>query len=102
MPGTWSQRIGRPQAEHLQHAGQMVEGMPQPLLDAAREPFVAQAVIYALLLSRDDEATRTRQLQLLQGQIEPPLYQEAQQLLGRGPSLPAAARLPLVDLAFPR
>ena len=40
-------QIGRPQAEHLRHAGQMVDGMPQPLLDAAREPFVAQAVIYA-------------------------------------------------------
>ena len=44
----------------------MVAGMPQPLLDAAREPFAAQAVIYALLLSRDDEATRTRQMQMLQ------------------------------------
>ena len=82
---TWSQQIGRPQTEHLSHAGQMVGGMPQPLLDAAREPFAAQAVIYALLLSRDDEATRSRQLQLLQGQIEPPLYQETQQLAAAGP-----------------
>ena len=32
-------------------------GMSQPLVDAAREPFFAPAVIYALLLSRDDEAT---------------------------------------------
>ncbi len=99
--GNMAQRIGRPQAEHLSHAGQVVAGMPQPLLDAAREPFVAQAVIYALLLSRDDEATRTRQLQLLQGQIEPPLYKEAQQLAATAQSLPVAARLSLVDLALP-
>ena len=79
----------------------MVDGMPQPLLDAAREPFAAQAVIYVLLLSRDDEATRSRQLQLLQGQIEPPLFQQTQQLAAVAQSLAAAARLPLVDLAIP-
>ncbi len=99
--GNTVQRIGTPQAEHLSQAGQMVAEMPQPLLDAAREPFVAQAVIYALLLSRDDEATRIRQLQLLQGQIEPPLYQEAQQLVDMAQSLPTLARLSLVDLAMP-
>jgi hypothetical protein len=35
--GKMVQQIGRPQAEHLSHAGQMVAGMSQPLLDAARE-----------------------------------------------------------------
>jgi Zn-dependent protease with chaperone function len=99
--GDTAQRIGRPRAEHLSHAGRIVEGMPQPLLEAARQPFVAQAVIYALLLSRDDEATRTRQLQLLQGQIEPPLYKEVEQLAAMVQSLPVATRLSLVDLALP-
>ena len=75
--------------------------IPQPLLDAARQPFVAQAVIYTLLLSRDDEATRTQQLQLLQGQIKQPLYHEVEQLVGMALSLPAESRLPLVDLAIP-
>lgn len=99
--GRMVQQVGRPQAEHLSHAGRMVTETPQPLLDAAREPFVAQAVIYALLLSQDDEATRTRQLQLIQGQIEPPLYQETQQLVAMAQSVPVAVRLSLVDLAVP-
>jgi Zn-dependent protease with chaperone function len=99
--GKMVQRIGAQQAEQLSQAGQMVAGLPQPLLDAAREPFVARAVVYALLLSRDDEATRTEQLQLLQKQIEPPLYRETQQLLGMAQSLPTSARLSLVDLAMP-
>jgi hypothetical protein len=94
------QRIGRPQAENLSRAGQMVAGMPQPLLDAAREPFVAQAVIYALLLSRDDAATRTRQLQALQGKIEPALYQHTQELAATTQALSADARLPLADLTI--
>jgi hypothetical protein len=95
------QHIGRPQAEHLDRAGEMVARIPQPLLDAAREPFSAQAVVYSLLLTRDDETTRNGQLQLLQGQMEPPMFQETQQLVALAQSLPAAARLPLVDLAAP-
>jgi hypothetical protein len=75
--------------------------MPQALLDAAREPFAAPAVIYALLLSRDDEATRTRQMQTLQGQVEPPLFQQVQRLAVAVQSLAAEARLQLADLAVP-
>ena len=93
--GNMVEQIGRPQAEHLQHAGQMVDGMPQPLLDAAREPFVAQAVIYALLLSRDDETTRTRQLQMLQAADRTAVVPGDAATFGRGPSSvgrgPAAA-----------
>ena len=54
-----------------------------------------------LLLSRDDEATRAKQWQLLEGQIEPPLYKETQQLAPAALSLSAAARLPVVDLTIP-
>jgi Zn-dependent protease with chaperone function len=95
------QRTGRPQAEHLCHASETIGGMPQSLVDAAREPFLAQAVIYALLLSRDDEATRNRQLQLLQSRVEPPLFRETRQLTAATQSLSAAARLPLVAMTAP-
>ncbi len=94
-------RVGQPQMEHLDHAGHLVGDMPQPLLDAAREPFAAPAVIFSLLLSREDEAVRQRQLQLLQGAIEPPLFQQVQQLAGLAQSLAAETRLPLVDLTVP-
>jgi Zn-dependent protease with chaperone function len=87
-------RIGRPQTEHLERAAQITGNIPQTLLDAAREPYAARAVIYALLLGRDDQATRARQIEVLQTRIEPHLYQQTQ-------SLEAAARLPLVDLAVP-
>jgi Zn-dependent protease with chaperone function len=99
--GNTPQQIGRPQVKHLCQAGQTMAGIPQRLLDAAREPLVAQGLVYALLLSRDDEATRAGQLQLLQSQIAPSLCQEAQQLVATTQSLPVAARLSLVDLAIP-
>ncbi len=95
------QHMGRPQTAHLEHAGQMVAQLPPSLLAAAREPLAAQALIYALLLSRDDEATRARQLQLLEAQIGPPLYQQTQQLAAAVQSVSAAAALPLVDLSIP-
>jgi Zn-dependent protease with chaperone function len=94
-------QIGAPQTEHLRHAGAMVEQIPQTLLDAAREPFLAQAVIYLLLLSRDDKATWTRQAQLLEAQLAGPLYRQMQQLAPAILELPAASRLPLADLTIP-
>jgi Zn-dependent protease with chaperone function len=99
--GTMVQRIGRPRVEHLSQASQIVGDMPQELLEAAREPFLAQAVIYALLLSPSDDVTRSKQMELLQGRITAPLYQHVQQLAAAAQALPATARLPLVDLAIP-
>jgi Zn-dependent protease with chaperone function len=99
--GDMVQRIGQMHVEDLHQAGRMISGMPPSLLEAAREPFAAPAVIFALLLSRDDEALRNRQLQMLQRQIAPSLYQETQRLMASAQSLAAAARLPLVDLAIP-
>ena len=62
---------------------------------------LGRAVIYALLLNRDDQATQARQLQSLRAVIEPPLYQQTKQLAAMVQSLSAGARLPLVDLAVP-
>jgi Zn-dependent protease with chaperone function len=95
------QQIGQPDSEHLRRASQIIEGMPPQLQDAAREPFAAQAVIFVLLLSRDDEAAQAAQMQILLRQIAAPLYEEVQRLRAAAESLPAAARLPLVDLTLP-
>jgi hypothetical protein len=94
-------RIGQPQAEHLEHAGRLMAGMPQSLIDAGREPFTARAVVYALLLCRDDPPARERQLQLLAAQLDPPLLSQTRQLAQALGSLPPASRLPLADLTVP-
>jgi hypothetical protein len=96
--GNMVRRIGSPQAEQLHQATRVVEAMPEPLLTAAREPWSAQALVYALLLSRDDEPTRTRQFELLQQNVEAALCADAQQLAVTVLSLEPGARLPLVDL----
>jgi hypothetical protein len=99
--GAMTRRIGAPQAQHLQGASQVIGDMPAPLANAAREPLAAQAVVFALLLSRDDDGVRARQLQTLQSQIEAPLFRQTQQLAAETQLLPATARLPLVDMTIP-
>ena len=76
--------------------------MPAPLLSAVREPYCrAGRYVSRCCLSRNDDAVCSRQLQMLQSQIEPPLFQLTQQLATAAQALPANARLPLVDMAIP-
>jgi len=75
--------------------------MPPTLVEAAREPTSARAVILALLLSRADDAVRTRQMQMLQEQVEAMLYCQTRQLAAEAMKLSAEMRLPLVSLTIP-
>lgn len=98
--GTIARRIGTPDAAALQGAAQVLGDLPPLLAGAAREPFDSQAVIFAMLLARD-EATRMKQLQVLQSQIDPALYRRMQQLAGAVAALTPDTKLPLVDLSVP-
>ena len=93
--------VGTPQTEHFEHAGRMVAAMPDSLAAAAREPLTAQSLVFALLVSRDDENVRREQLRLLQLNVEQPVFDQARWLLASLASLPPAAQLPLVDLTVP-
>jgi Zn-dependent protease with chaperone function len=96
-----SGQVGSPKQEHLEHASRLVAGLPALVVQAVREPYSARGVIFALLLSRDDAATRDRQLRMLQTHIEPPLARVVQQLSAAVDGLPEENRLPVVDLAIP-
>ncbi len=93
--------VGSPQPEHLEHAERMVAAIPPLVLDAIREPFSARGAIIAILVSSDDRATRDKQLQMIQANVEPPLVRVVQQLSAAVDGLPPENRLPLVDLAMP-
>ena len=94
-------QVGTPQAEHLEHAERLVAGLPTAIVQAVREPYSARGVVFALLLGREDEATRNQQWQLLQSHVEPPLVRLVQQLSEQIDHLPAETRLPLVDMTIP-
>jgi hypothetical protein len=94
-------QVGSPQPEHLEHAQRLVAAFPPAAGQAVREPYSARAIVFALLLCRDDAATRERQWQLLQANIEPQLLKIVDQLSTCVDQLPPENRLPAVDLAIP-
>jgi Zn-dependent protease with chaperone function len=98
--GSAIEQVGRPTAEHIAYAAALIEHLPETVVDAAREPYGARAVIYALLIDRDDEP-RSRQLDQLARFGEAGIDHETRRLLPEVESLEARYRLPLIDIALP-
>ncbi len=90
--------IGTISAGHLDYARGLLQSIPEELRTRAGEAHAAQAVVYGLLLDRE-QGVRERQLNELGRRLEPELWSE----LGRVQKLladhPPQWRLPLVDLA---
>ncbi len=92
-------QIGNPTARHLEYAANWRENLPTSLDLAAREPLSAVALIYALLLSRDD-ALRARQLAELQTRADPGICAQAASLFIAVTNLENRARLPLAAVTM--
>ncbi|HAK96492.1 MAG TPA: Zn-dependent protease with chaperone function [Planctomycetes bacterium] len=99
-PAEVLRRIGVPGMDKVIYAAALLESIPEPLRNAAREPYDARAVIYAVLLDRDP-AVRARQLAALRPKVEEPSYRETERLAVLVDGLVEEARLPLVDTTFP-
>jgi Zn-dependent protease with chaperone function/uncharacterized tellurite resistance protein B-like protein len=93
-------QVGTPTPAHLQYAEQLRTSFPASVQAAAREPFGAATVIYALLLGSDAEL-RAKQLQLLTQLTAEGVRKETERLLPDVSTVAAVARLPLIDLALP-
>jgi Zn-dependent protease with chaperone function len=92
--------VGTPTQEHVDYAASLIEELPPELADAAREPFSARAVVFALLLDGNDSARRM-QLGNLAARTEPGTADVVYRLAPVIDALPKDARIPLVDLTFP-
>jgi Zn-dependent protease with chaperone function len=97
---TGVQRIGEPTPVTLQYAADWRESLPPQVEAAAREPFGAEAVIFALLLSADP-AVRRKQVHQLAGLVGEAMVNEMLSLQPAVVEVAARARLPLVDLCLP-
>jgi hypothetical protein len=94
------EQVGQPTADHIAYAAALVERLPSAVVDAAREPYGARAVVYALLIDRKDEP-RNRQLGQLARFGEAGIEAETRRLLPEIEPLEARYRLPLIDIALP-
>jgi Zn-dependent protease with chaperone function len=93
-------RAGVVDQQHLTFAAGLLGAIPDPLSAAAREPFSARAVIFALLLNPEPEV-RDKQLALVQKNVEPQCYQQLLQLSNSVGSMLEGARLPLLEVTLP-
>ena len=92
-------QVGNPDGKHLDYADALVRKIPQLFLDAAREPSGARAIIYFLVLSKD-ESVRGRQLEVLQSSADIGVFDELQKLYQSVSEIAAQQRLPLVTIAL--
>ncbi len=85
---------------HLQYAEGLKAAIPPALQDAAHESLGAATLVFALLLS-DDEQVRQKQLAELTAATSPAVCQETLRIFPRTQDVAHHAKLPLVDLALP-
>jgi hypothetical protein len=98
--GSALDQVGQPTAAHVAYAAALVRDLPPAVAAATHEPYSARAVIYALVIDRDDDARR-RQLEQLARFGEAGIDRETRRLLPEIERLDARVRLPLVDMALP-
>ncbi len=92
--------IGEPGSGHLRYAAGLLADLPPPLVEAAREPFGATALVSSLLLA-PEEAMRASQLTYVDQHSTPVMGQEARRLSAAAVTLASGTKLALMDLALP-
>lgn len=91
---------GHFESEYVKHARWLIQSLPQEVSNAARSPQDAVALLYALLLSKDEKKCRL-QLDYLLERVDLRTHDLALELSPLVRGMKRAARLPLVDLAIP-
>ncbi len=92
-------RIGNPEREAVLHARTLLARLPEAVRDAAREPYGARAVVYAMLLEEASDI-RERQLAHLHERADPDVYASTLRLMAQVRGLDVELRLPIVDVAI--
>jgi Zn-dependent protease with chaperone function len=86
--------------DHVDYARLLLDELPEPVTDAAHEPWGARALVYALLLDEDD-AIRAAQLAALGRREDDRVVELAGKLHAQTRRLGRELHLPVVDLALP-
>ena len=93
--------IGELRPDSREFAARLHRAIPDALLESARDPHSARALLYAMLLDPRDEDCRAAQLEILRTRGDAGVYDETLRLAKPAAALPLGARLPLADLAAP-
>ncbi len=99
-PKNVTRNIGTPVREHMEFARRLLQSLPPEIHEAASDPFGACAVIYGLLLDKDEEV-RGRQVLQLKSSAGQEIFEATEKIIPFMLALEEDARLPLMDLAMP-
>ena len=94
------EQVGRPNQDNIAYARQFIDTLPKKLKQAIHTPYGAQALLYSIVLDRD-ENERRKQLLYLEATLDHGTYNEVMGLKTLVASLKSGQRLPVVDLALP-
>ncbi|MGA0438781.1 MAG: M48 family metallopeptidase [Limisphaerales bacterium] len=94
------QTAGKPGQVQLQYAEALIQKLDLDLHAATHDPFGAQALVFAMLLSKETDL-QTEQLETLEQQSSPELVREINLLHPKVAAMDPRAKLPAVDLAIP-
>jgi Zn-dependent protease with chaperone function len=91
--------IGNPTPLHLKYAVQLRDSLPDQIKLAAREPLDSVALIYAMLLSAD-ENERKNQIAEIGKRFSPPVSEKTAALFPDVSKIAAHVHLPIINLAL--
>lgn len=91
---------GQTSQEQLDYAVALVNDIPEQIHSAVHEPYGARAVIYAMVLDKQNE-TRDKQMQQLREFDDVGIHELTSKLLEPVQALDIRFRLPLIDMALP-
>jgi hypothetical protein len=93
-------QIGNPKQETINYTRSLIAELSTVIKEAAREPYGARAVIYALVLDKEKEV-RAKQLKQLQDHADLDVYALTLTLMSQMGALDIKFRLPVIDIAIP-
>ncbi|MGI9285504.1 MAG: M48 family metallopeptidase [Pseudomonadales bacterium] len=92
--------IGQLDEKHIDYSRNLIDSIADRVIEAAREPDGAKAVVYALLFA-SEPALREKQLDQVEQAADAQTYQQLISLLPDIEQLGVEYRLPLIDLCIP-
>jgi Zn-dependent protease with chaperone function len=95
-----AEQVAHPTDAHREYVRDLLAAMPQPILEAAHDPYGARAIIFATLLDRDANV-RAAQLAALEKVADGKLFEFALRLVPAVAKFDVRGRLPLVDMSLP-
>jgi len=92
-------QVGQPNDRQLDYAQSLIKQIPWPLVDAARDPYGARAIIYSLVLD-NDIGIRRQQMLALKEFGDDGIYELTGKILQEVDKMDSKIRLPLVNLCM--